>query len=133
MAGGLIELENEKNFKIDFELLKKFVHLVESSKIGRIKFACSEFEIEIESEKKSEHVCFSKDAAASFSDGEEFTKEAGVENETRGKVVSSPIVGTFYSSPAPGQPPFVQVGDKVKQGDIIYIVESMKLMNEVKS
>ena len=59
--------------------------------------------------------------------------EAGVEKEARGKVVGSPIVGTFYSSPAPGQPPFVQVGDEVKQGDIIYIVESMKLMNEVKS
>lgn len=59
--------------------------------------------------------------------------DVGVENETRGKVESLTIVGTFYSLPAPGQPPFVQVGDKVKQGDIIYIVESMKLMNEVKS
>lgn len=50
-----------------------------------------------------------------------------------GKIIKSPIVGTFYASPSPDQPPFVQVGDTVKKGDVVMIIESMKLMNEVQS
>lgn len=50
-----------------------------------------------------------------------------------GNVVKSPIVGTFYAAPSPDKPAFVQVGDSVKKGDVIMIIESMKLMNEVQS
>jgi acetyl-CoA carboxylase biotin carboxyl carrier protein len=50
-----------------------------------------------------------------------------------GNVVKSPIVGTFYASPSPDKPPYVKVGDSVKKGDTIMIIESMKLMNEVTS
>jgi acetyl-CoA carboxylase biotin carboxyl carrier protein len=48
-----------------------------------------------------------------------------------GNAVKAPIVGTFYAAPSPGKPPFVKPGDKVKKGDVIFIIESMKLMNEV--
>lgn len=50
-----------------------------------------------------------------------------------GNVVKSPIVGTYYSAPSPDKPPFVTVGSKVKKGDTLMIIESMKLMNEVQS
>lgn len=50
-----------------------------------------------------------------------------------GNIVKSPIVGTFYQSPSPDKPPFVKVGDTVKKGDVIMIIESMKLMNEIQS
>lgn len=50
-----------------------------------------------------------------------------------GHVVTSPMVGTFYRSPSPGANPFVQVGDAVKQGQILCIIEAMKLLNEVES
>lgn len=50
-----------------------------------------------------------------------------------GNVVKSPIVGTFYAASAPDKDPFVQPGDTVKKGDVLFIVESMKLMNEVTS
>jgi len=46
-------------------------------------------------------------------------------------VVRSPIVGTFYESPSPGAPPFVKAGDHVEVGQILCIVEAMKLMNEI--
>lgn len=52
---------------------------------------------------------------------------------TSGNVVKAPIVGTFYASPSPNKPPYVKVGDAVKKGDVIMIIESMKLMNEVTS
>ncbi len=47
--------------------------------------------------------------------------------------MKSPIVGTYYSAPGPDKAPFVEVGKQVKKGDVIMIIESMKLMNEVKS
>jgi acetyl-CoA carboxylase biotin carboxyl carrier protein len=48
-------------------------------------------------------------------------------------IVKSPIVGTFYDSPAPGSPAFVKVGDVVEVGQVLCIVEAMKLMNEIES
>ena len=48
-------------------------------------------------------------------------------------IVRSPIVGTFYESPSPGSPPFVKPGDLVEAGQILCIVEAMKLMNEIES
>ena len=50
-----------------------------------------------------------------------------------GNIVKAPIVGTYYRSPSPDKPPFVKIGDRVKKGDVIMIIESMKLMNEVQS
>lgn len=50
-----------------------------------------------------------------------------------GKQVKAPIVGTFYAAPSPDSKPYVSVGDTVKKGDIIFIIESMKVMSEVQS
>ncbi len=48
-------------------------------------------------------------------------------------IVKSPIVGTFYEAPSPGTPPFVKVGDTVKEGQVLCIIEAMKLMNEIEA
>jgi acetyl-CoA carboxylase biotin carboxyl carrier protein len=48
-------------------------------------------------------------------------------------IVKSPIVGTFYESPSPGTPAFVKIGDQVEQGQVLCIIEAMKLMNEIES
>jgi acetyl-CoA carboxylase biotin carboxyl carrier protein len=48
-------------------------------------------------------------------------------------IIKSPIVGTFYESPSPGSPAFVQVGDTVEAGQVLCIIEAMKLMNEIES
>ena len=50
-----------------------------------------------------------------------------------GNIITSPIVGTFYASPSPDKPSFVKVGDNVNAGDVVCIIESMKLMNEINS
>ena len=50
-----------------------------------------------------------------------------------GNVMKAPIVGTFYAAPAPGKAPFVSVGSTVSKGDVLFIIESMKVMNEVTS
>jgi acetyl-CoA carboxylase biotin carboxyl carrier protein len=58
---------------------------------------------------------------------------AGEEAEIELAVVKSPIVGTFYRSPEPGAPSFVEVGTSVKKGQVLCIIEAMKLMNEIDS
>jgi acetyl-CoA carboxylase biotin carboxyl carrier protein len=61
------------------------------------------------------------------------TKEASAADESKYLEVRSPIVGTFYRSPSPDKPPFFKVGDTVTQGDVVCIVEAMKLFNEIES
>jgi acetyl-CoA carboxylase biotin carboxyl carrier protein len=60
-------------------------------------------------------------------------KEAAPAPEAGLHMVHSPIVGTFYECPSPGSPPFVKVGDTVEVGQVLCIVEAMKLMNEIES
>ena len=55
------------------------------------------------------------------------------EEDQTGSLVTSPLVGTFYAAPSQDLPPYVQVGDKVKKGQVLAIVEAMKLMNEIES
>lgn len=57
----------------------------------------------------------------------------GPSTPSNAKQVLSPFVGTFYSSPSPTSDPYVQVGQMVKKGDVLCIVEAMKLMNEIES
>ena len=59
---------------------------------------------------------------------------SAVEDEIAGAhIIKSPIVGTYYESPSPGAPPFVKPGDSVSVGQVLCIVEAMKLMNEIES
>lgn len=60
-------------------------------------------------------------------------KAAREEAESGLLEVKSPIVGTFYRSPAPDKPPFIKVGDTISAGDVVCIVEAMKLFNEIES
>jgi len=53
--------------------------------------------------------------------------------ELTGHPVKSPMVGTFYTAPAPGSPPFVSVGQKVAAGDVLCIIEAMKMMNQIEA
>ena len=72
-------------------------------------------------------------AAAPAAAGEAAPAAEVAEELPAGTPVKSPLVGTFYSSPAPDAPPFVLVGQKVKEGDTLFIIEAMKTMNEIKA
>ena len=64
---------------------------------------------------------------------QEAASESKPDPARNGTVVKAPIVGTFYRASAPGEPPFVEVGDTVRAGDTLCIIEAMKLMNEIES
>ncbi len=63
----------------------------------------------------------------------ETTEENQEEKVEDGNIVKSPMVGTFYLKPSPNSDPYVQVGQRVKKGDVLCIIEAMKLMNEIES
>ncbi len=60
-------------------------------------------------------------------------KEEKAASQPSGNAITSPMVGAFYASPAPGAKPFVKVGDVVTPGQVVCIIEAMKLMNEIES
>jgi acetyl-CoA carboxylase biotin carboxyl carrier protein len=58
-------------------------------------------------------------------------KEADAKPAVSGHVIRSPMVGTFYRSPSPSSPPFVEIGKHVKDGEVLCIIEAMKMMNQI--
>ncbi len=63
----------------------------------------------------------------------ESTPESAKEDDSKYVTINAPIIGTFYRRPAPDKPPFVEVGDTVKPGDVVCLIEAMKLFNEIES
>ena len=59
--------------------------------------------------------------------------EADGSEKKKGEIVTAPLVGTFYAAPAEDEEPFVKVGERVEKGQIVAIIEAMKLMNEIES
>jgi acetyl-CoA carboxylase biotin carboxyl carrier protein len=94
-----------------------------------------DFELSFGAEKKDAPVVMMPSAAAPAAVPAAVSTEpaAAAEPVLSGNVVKSPIVGTFYAAASPDKPPYVSVGKAVEEGDVLFIIESMKLMNEVTS
>lgn len=123
---------------VELETIEKLADLVSKKDLGEITIADGEKTITIKGKKCSPVMSASMAVPGAVTTGTAATEktEAAKEtaaSETAGNVIKAPLVGTFYAAPSPDQPPFVQVGDSVKKGDVIMIIESMKLMNEVQS
>jgi acetyl-CoA carboxylase biotin carboxyl carrier protein len=119
---------------MDLKFLKKIVHLFEESKLHELEWAEGESHIRLVKGQEAgvvhaaaPHPPMGKPAAASAAGS---PGQASHPDDSLHKV-ASPLVGTFYRSPAPESPSFVEVGDRVKKGQIICIIEAMKVMNEV--
>ncbi len=111
---------------MDFNL-ERIVKLVVDNDLGGITISDGDKKIEVKGKVAVAAPAAPVAAAVSVS------APAPVESAITGNVVKSPIVGTFYSSPSPEKPAFVSVGSVVKKGDVLMIIESMKVMNEVLS
>lgn len=130
--------ENMIACNLSFDDINKLADKVENGKLSKIKIKNGDCEIVIEKECKIAAVPAAVQTAAvaapvvsqPAAEEEAPAAEAAVPS---GNVVKAPIVGTYYSAPGPDKPPFVEVGKKVSKGDVIMIIESMKLMNEVQS
>lgn len=117
------------------EEIKELVQLVLESGVAELEVARGDQRVRIRRNAKvtTQHVM--APAAALASHGSAPLDAAPREPSPDDSVlyVKSPIVGTFYDAPAPDAPPFVRVGDRVQPGQVLCIIESMKLMNEIES
>jgi acetyl-CoA carboxylase biotin carboxyl carrier protein len=121
---------------MDLRKLKKLIDLVQESGIAELEITEGEEKVKI---VKGGAVSLTAPAAASSADARALPAAAPAAAPTEpapgqdGHVVKAPMVGTFYRSPSPDAKAFVEVGQAVKEGDTICIIEAMKLMNEIEA
>ena len=123
---------------MDLRKLKKLIDLVEESGIAELEITEGEEKVRIAKVGGSHafvaapHYAFPPQAPAAAPVAPA-PAEAPAAVEVEGHVVKSPMVGTFYRSPSPGAPPFIELGQSVTEGQTLCIIEAMKLLNEIES
>ena len=128
---------------MDIRKVKKLIELLDESGIAEIEITEGEDSVRI-SRNVSPGVAVAPAAplqappaaaaaAAAATPSSAAAPAAASEPEEEGYLVTAPMVGTYYSAPSPGSPSFVQVGDRVNEGDTLCIVEAMKMMNQIEA
>ena len=119
---------------MDLRKIKKLIEMLQESDLNEIEVKEGEESVRINRKKE---IVNNSTQFISQNKLDNLSKAQPIEEDNKGLVdlidVKSPMVGTFYRSPAPDKPPFVEIGQKIKVGDTLCIVEAMKMMNQVKS
>ena len=121
---------------MDYRELKKILDAFDKSKTNILELETEEFRIYLDkSASAPANVSVPAQQAAVPQVQEPVIQkvEAKPECEVEGDLITSPMVGTFYQAPSPDSPPYVKVGDKVKKGETLCIIEAMKIMNELEA
>ncbi len=124
---------------MDIRKIKKLIEILEESDIGEIEIKEGEESVRISRGSSfAPQVLAAAPVAAPVAAAPAAPAAAPAAEEaaapiTNGHVVKSPMVGTFYAAPSPGSPNFVNVGQHVKAGDVLCIVEAMKMMNQIEA
>ncbi len=118
---------------MDIRKIKTLIEMLEESNLNEIEVSQGDESVRISKGKDPLDYIENNQINTSISSQEKVSKN---EDETRkfvGNQVKAPLVGTFYRKPSPDSDPFVKVGDIVKKGQVLCIIEAMKMMNEIKS
>jgi len=119
---------------MDIRKVKKLIELIEESDIAEIEIHEGEESVRINRYSSNQPVAVAMSPAPAAAAPAVNTPAAADPTEiTAGHTVKSPMVGTFYSSPAPSSPAFVTVGQSVQKGDTLCIIEAMKILNQIES
>ena len=119
---------------MDIRKIKTLIEMLEASNLNEIEVSQGEESVRIS--KSSGEIKVLQDSNIGINNESQSINKIDnnqIENEIKGNQVTSPIVGTFYRKPSPDKEPFVKVGDIVNKGDVLCIIEAMKMMNEIKS
>jgi acetyl-CoA carboxylase biotin carboxyl carrier protein len=124
---------------MDIRKIKKLIELLEESNMGELEVREGEETVRIS--RNGIMPVMAAPVTYAAAPPVAATQPAAVEQATEasgkpvitGHIVSSPMVGTFYRSPSPDSPVFVEVGSSVKVGDVLCIVEAMKMMNQIEA
>lgn len=121
-------------FKMEYEKIKKLMEDMGNSKLSAIDIDFPDgTKISMKKEEKEIVKVVEKTEKIQKLENKPEEIQEVIENEEEGNIVKSPMVGTFYMKPAPNAKPYVEVGQKIKKGDVLCIIEAMKLMNEIES
>jgi acetyl-CoA carboxylase biotin carboxyl carrier protein len=129
-------MEEDKNFEeIGIEGIERLVNLVIEKQIAEFELEKKGFRLKIvRGAPASPPLKTEPQVQIAHSNSPTGVKEESAPSQKEElHYVTSPIVGTFYRAPSPTSPPYVEVGDKVEKGQVLCIVEAMKLMNEIES
>ena len=120
---------------MEFENLIRLINTVSSSELTEFSMKDGDFKVSMNKKKEVQIVADGNMAAEIpvFTAQTVAPEKESVESEAEGNQVKAPLVGTFYSASALDAAPFVKVGDTVKKGQVLGIIEAMKLMNEIES
>lgn len=126
---------------MDIKDLKLLVKMITETDITEFELDNSEEKIVIRRGPKTEYINVASPAAQMFSSAPQvavpaapsLNESASVIAAEVGETVNSPIVGSFYRAPAPDAAPYVEIGQVVEKGQVLCIVEAMKLMNEIEA
>lgn len=123
---------------MDLRKLKKLIDLVQESGISELEVTEGEEKVRIAKHvgiaMQPQHYAMPMHAMPAAAPAGTSTVNLDDEDELpEGHVVKSPMVGTFYRAPSPGADPFMEIGQAVKQGDTLCIIEAMKLLNEIEA
>jgi acetyl-CoA carboxylase biotin carboxyl carrier protein len=118
---------------MDIRKIKKLIEMLQESDLKEIEVSQGDESVKIVRDRSVE-----ANRNNIIQQPEVFSAEPEIQQEneiskTEGNVITSPIVGTFYRKPSPEKDPFIRVGDTVDKGDVLCIIEAMKMMNEIKS
>jgi acetyl-CoA carboxylase biotin carboxyl carrier protein len=118
--------------ELSFQQLQELLLILQQTSITTFSLKSNTFELTLEQGQSGVISAVNPAVSPVTTPGDKPAPEA--KEAKRGLVeVTSMMVGTFYAAPAPGEPPFVQVGDRVRRGQTLCIVEAMKTMNEIEA
>ena len=128
---------------MDIRKVKKLMEMLEESSLGEMEIVEGEESIRLSKSSSStpqiQNVANTIPLNVSSPEEQQSTSTK-IENETKevdkvisGHEIKSPMVGTFYEAPSPGSKPFVSIGDNIKAGDTLCIIEAMKMLNQIES
>ena len=118
---------------MDIRKIKTLIELLEESNLNEIEVSQGEESVRISKSSRDTSIV---SGSANQNNIEKVDSAIALNQEStdmKGNLVTAPIVGTFYRKPSPEKEPFVKVGDNVNKGDVLCIIEAMKMMNEIKS
>ena len=121
---------------MDRDFIRELIEVIKLSNIKSLKIETKEGKIEIETHQPQEasQQTAEPQSVESFKHQEILPPSEDINAEEKEyHVIKSPLVGTFYRSPSPGAPPFVEEGDIVSPGQVLCIIEALKVMNEIES
>ena len=115
---------------MDIRKVKKLIELLEASDVAEIEIKEGDETVRI-SRSPATNLPIVKNTSTQIQSNE--IEAEAPQKPTVGHAIKSPMVGTFYRSPSPSSPPFAEIGSKVNAGDVVCIVEAMKMMNQIEA